>query len=47
MMRLAKLGNRATRWQQYASDHYWVFDTGNDPDITTALIAGFDIDKVN
>jgi hypothetical protein len=28
---------------QYAPDHCRVLDTGNDPDVTTALIASFDI----
>jgi len=28
---------------QYSFDHCRVFDTGNDPDIITALIASFDI----
>jgi len=31
------------RESQYSFDQCRVFDTGNDPDITTALIASFDI----
>jgi hypothetical protein len=29
---------------EYFPDHRRVFDTGDDPDITTAFAAGFDID---
>jgi len=32
---------------QYPHDHHRVLNAGNDPDITTALTAGFIIDKVN
>jgi hypothetical protein len=32
---------------KYLPDHLWVFNTSNDPDVTTAFTAGFYIDKVN
>lgn len=37
----------AIQVNKYLADHHRVFNTGNDPDITTALITGLDIDKVN
>jgi len=32
---------------QNPPDHCRILDTGNDPDRTLALIAGFNVDKVN
>jgi len=30
---------------KYLADHRWVFNTGNDPYITTALTAGLKVDQ--
>ena len=32
---------------EYLLNNCWVFNTGNDPDITTAFTAGFNANKVN